>query len=127
MSDLDAMAESDGKQAASQTVSVDMDAMIDEILARKGPRKYQDGLSEDNWEQVYHRLYLWVYTAAGPHTRAHLFHAHVALITCNFCSKHNLAFCAEIFMIKYITGIRVVCMQVRAGNRATSQRSIYYY
>lgn len=48
------MAESDGKQAASQTVSVDMDAMIDEILARKGPQKYQDGLSEDNWEQVYH-------------------------------------------------------------------------
>ena len=82
------MAESDGKQAASQTVSVDMDAMIDEILARKGPRKYQDGLSEDNWEQVYHRLYLWVYTATatGPHTRAHLLH--VALNTCNFCSKH---------------------------------------
>ena len=87
-SDLDAMAESDGKQEASQTVSVDMDAMIDEILARKGPRKYQDGLSEDNWEQVYHRLYLWVYTATatGPHTRAHLLH--VALNTCNFCSKH---------------------------------------
>ena len=45
------MAESDGK-AGSQAVSVDMDAMIDEILARKGPQKYRDGLSEDNWEQV---------------------------------------------------------------------------
>ena len=45
------MAESHDK-AGSQAVSVDMDAMIDEILARKGPQKYQDGLSEDNWEQV---------------------------------------------------------------------------
>ena len=45
------MAES-GDKAGSQAVSVDMDAMIDEILARKGPQKYRDGLSEDNWEQV---------------------------------------------------------------------------
>ena len=46
------MAEGDEK-AGSQAVSVDMEAMIEEILARKGPQKYQDGLSEDNWEQVH--------------------------------------------------------------------------
>ena len=45
------MAEGDEK-ADSQAISVDMEAMIEEILARKGPQKYQDGLSEDNWEQV---------------------------------------------------------------------------
>ena len=45
------MAES-GEEAKAQALSVDMDAMIDEILAKKGPQKYQDGLSEDNWEQV---------------------------------------------------------------------------
>ena len=41
-------AEREGKAA----VSVDMDAMIDEILAKKGPQKYRDGLSEENWEEV---------------------------------------------------------------------------
>ena len=40
------------KPISQQNASLDMDAMIDEILAKKGPRKYQDGLSEDNWEQV---------------------------------------------------------------------------
>lgn len=41
-----------GKLTSHQDASLDMDAMIDEILAKKGPQKYQDGLSEDNWEQV---------------------------------------------------------------------------
>ena len=40
------------KPSSHQDVSLDMDAMIDEILAKKGPQKYQDGLSETNWEQV---------------------------------------------------------------------------
>ena len=41
-----------GGKAAPGTVSVDMDAMIDEILAKKGPQTYKDGLSEQNWEEV---------------------------------------------------------------------------
>ncbi len=31
---------------------LDFDELIDDILAKKGPSKYTDGLSEDNWEQV---------------------------------------------------------------------------
>ncbi len=31
---------------------LDPDVLIDEILARKGPQTYTDGLSEDNWEEV---------------------------------------------------------------------------
>ena len=30
----------------------DMDALLEEVHARKGPRKYTEGLSEDNWEEV---------------------------------------------------------------------------
>ena len=30
----------------------DVDELIDELLAKKGPAKYADGLSEDNWEKV---------------------------------------------------------------------------
>lgn len=30
----------------------DADELIDEILARKGPAKYTNGLSEENWEEV---------------------------------------------------------------------------
>ena len=29
-----------------------VDELIDEVLVRKGPAKYVDGLSEDNWEKV---------------------------------------------------------------------------
>ena len=37
----------------SQTHSIpDADELIDEILATKGPQRYVDGLSEDNWEKV---------------------------------------------------------------------------
>ena len=61
-----AMAES-GDKAGSQAVSVDMDAMIDEILARKGPQKYQDGLSEEKWEQVCSSPSL---TPPPPHTHS---------------------------------------------------------
>ena len=32
--------------------SLDMDAMIDEIIARKGPYHYTEGLHEDTWEEV---------------------------------------------------------------------------
>ena len=32
--------------------SLDMDAMIDEIIARKGPHRYTEGLHEDRWEEV---------------------------------------------------------------------------
>lgn len=30
----------------------DFDELVDEVLAKKGPAKYTDGLSEDNWESV---------------------------------------------------------------------------
>ena len=30
----------------------DFDELVDEVLAKKGPSKYTDGLSEDNWEEV---------------------------------------------------------------------------
>lgn len=30
----------------------DFDELVDEVLAEKGPSKYTDGLSEDNWEEV---------------------------------------------------------------------------
>ena len=32
--------------------SLDIDAMIDEVIARKGPHRYTDGLHEDKWEEV---------------------------------------------------------------------------
>ncbi len=31
---------------------LDVDELIDEILATKGPATYTDGLTEGNWEQV---------------------------------------------------------------------------
>lgn len=31
---------------------LDADSVMDEIIAKKGPQPYKDGLSEDNWEQV---------------------------------------------------------------------------
>ena len=31
---------------------LDADALMDEILAKKGPQKYTQGFSEDNWEEV---------------------------------------------------------------------------
>jgi hypothetical protein len=31
---------------------LDADALIDEIIARKGPHEFKGGLSEDNWEEV---------------------------------------------------------------------------
>ncbi len=33
-------------------VILDPDVLIDEILAKKGPQTYKDGLSEENWEEV---------------------------------------------------------------------------
>ena len=30
----------------------DFDELVDEVLAKKGPVKYTDGLSEDHWEEV---------------------------------------------------------------------------
>lgn len=31
---------------------VDAEALIDDIIAKKGPHRYTEGLSEDNWEEV---------------------------------------------------------------------------
>ena len=31
---------------------LDTDALIDELLAKKGPQSYSEGLSENNWEEV---------------------------------------------------------------------------
>lgn len=30
----------------------DFDELVDEVLAKKGPARYTDGLSEENWENV---------------------------------------------------------------------------
>ena len=49
--DVGEMAEG-GERDTAWKKAVDMDDMIDEILAKKGPQKYQDGLSEDNWEEA---------------------------------------------------------------------------
>lgn len=38
-------------QMSSQKI-LDADDLIDEIIAKKGPHKYTEGLSEDNWEEV---------------------------------------------------------------------------
>ena len=38
-----------------EDASLDMDAMIDEIIARKGPYRYTEGLHEDRWEEVNER------------------------------------------------------------------------
>lgn len=35
---------------------LDADALIDEIIAKKGPQKYTEGLSEDKWEEVRYQL-----------------------------------------------------------------------
>ena len=40
------MAEKGGPQL------LDADALIDDIIAKKGPHKYTDGLSEETWEEV---------------------------------------------------------------------------
>lgn len=37
---------------AKRSTALDMDTVIDEVLAKKGPQKYSEGLSEDNWEEV---------------------------------------------------------------------------
>ena len=31
---------------------LDADELVEEIVARKGPHNYTQGLSEDNWEEV---------------------------------------------------------------------------
>ena len=41
--------------AAEMANSLDMDALLDEVIARKGAYKYQDGFSEENWEEVTQR------------------------------------------------------------------------
>lgn len=46
------MAEGTDHQAGPGPQLLDADELIDEILARKGPAKYKDGLTEDNWEEV---------------------------------------------------------------------------
>lgn len=39
----------------SKPVIPDTDALIDEIIAKKGKFKYTDGMSEDNWEEASER------------------------------------------------------------------------
>ncbi len=38
--------------AESRAELLDTDAIIDDIIARKGPRRYTEGLSEENWEEA---------------------------------------------------------------------------
>ena len=40
------------QDAARKPTVLDADELIDEILEQKGPHKYSQGLSEDNWEEV---------------------------------------------------------------------------
>ena len=39
---------------------LDTDTLIDEILAKKGPQKYKDGFSEDNWEEEIEQIPLFM-------------------------------------------------------------------
>ena len=44
---------SSGKRSSKEALKLlDVDSLVDEIIAKKGPHKYTDGLSEDNWEEV---------------------------------------------------------------------------
>jgi len=47
------MATAPEKKKTEPPKLLDADALIDEILAKKGPQKYKDGLSEDKWEEVH--------------------------------------------------------------------------
>ncbi|CAI8022616.1 Tetratricopeptide repeat protein 4 [Geodia barretti] len=38
----------------------DFDELVDEVLAKKGPSKYTDGLSEDNWEEELEKIPLFM-------------------------------------------------------------------
>lgn len=38
--------------AAGPPKLLDADTLIDEILAKKGPQQYKEGLSQENWEQA---------------------------------------------------------------------------
>ena len=40
----------------------DVDELIEEILAEKGPTKYTGGLSEEKWEEVCYHGYCYTYT-----------------------------------------------------------------
>ncbi|XP_065904201.1 tetratricopeptide repeat protein 4-like isoform X2 [Dysidea avara] len=40
--------------------SLDIDAMIDEVIARKGPHRYTDGLHEDKWEEEIEQIPLFM-------------------------------------------------------------------
>lgn len=46
------MTDSGAAAGRDQPRLLDADTLIDEILAKKGPQKYKEGLSEDNWEEV---------------------------------------------------------------------------
>lgn len=40
------------RRRAKMANGLDMDALLDEVIARKGAYKYKDGFSEENWEEV---------------------------------------------------------------------------
>ena len=62
----------------------DFDELVDEIIARKGPAKYQDGLSENNWEEVDLSL-TSSHTLRLPHTHTHT-HTHTRSWNRSHCS-----------------------------------------
>lgn len=39
-------------EKTSPPTVLDADKLIDEILAAKGPHRYKNGLTEDNWEEA---------------------------------------------------------------------------
>ena len=45
-------ATSDTTTTSSSAKVANFDELVDEVLAKKGPVKYTDGLSEDHWEEV---------------------------------------------------------------------------
>lgn len=46
-----------GSSGAAPPKVADFDQLVDEILAKKGPVEYTDGLTEKNWEEVSVYLY----------------------------------------------------------------------
>ncbi|KAL5486492.1 hypothetical protein EMCRGX_G018980 [Ephydatia muelleri] len=46
--------------ATKPPAALDTDTLIDEILAKKGPHKYKEGLSEDNWEEEIEQIPLFM-------------------------------------------------------------------
>lgn len=52
MAGVDSVVEGQSPRRGEGPKLLDADALMDDIIAKKGPQPYKGGLSEDNWEQV---------------------------------------------------------------------------